>query len=86
MLVLHPFLTSSAMFFSPSISVFSRYCQPPADFWDWFSPYLDDEEVCAVITLPAHSNSSEDIMAVTKCFFIFFWCVVRVIVVFRKLI
>lgn len=24
--------------------MFIRYCQPPADMWDWFEPYLNDEE------------------------------------------
>lgn len=24
--------------------MFIRYCQPPADIWDWFEPYLNDEE------------------------------------------
>lgn len=23
-----------------------RYTQPPTDLWDWFEPFLDDEEVC----------------------------------------
>lgn len=22
-----------------------RYCQPPNDFWSWYEPYFDDEEV-----------------------------------------
>lgn len=40
-----------------------RYCQPPPDFWDWFSPYFDDEEVRILFSrdLPAYSNSSEDL-------------------------
>ncbi len=21
-----------------------RYCQPPADLWDWLEPYLDDDD------------------------------------------
>lgn len=25
--------------------LYIRYTQNPADFWDWYSPYLDDEEV-----------------------------------------
>ena len=25
-------------------SVF-RYTQPPGDFWEWYKPYLDDDEV-----------------------------------------
>jgi len=24
--------------------MYIRYCQPPADFWEWFGPYLDDPE------------------------------------------
>ncbi|KAK3713433.1 hypothetical protein QZH41_012468 [Actinostola sp. cb2023] len=24
--------------------MYIRYCQPPADMWDWFEPYLEDEE------------------------------------------
>ena len=28
-----------------SLSDTYRYCQPPADFWDWFEPYIDDPEV-----------------------------------------
>ncbi|KAK7083440.1 PRP38 pre-mRNA processing factor 38 domain-containing protein B [Halocaridina rubra] len=25
--------------------MYIRYTQPPADLWDWFESYLDDEEV-----------------------------------------
>jgi pre-mRNA-splicing factor 38B len=25
--------------------LYVRYTQPPADLWEWFEPYLDDEEV-----------------------------------------
>lgn len=30
--------------------MYIRYTQPPADLWDWFEPYLDDEEVSVVTT------------------------------------
>lgn len=25
--------------------MYIRYCQDPKDMWDWYEPYLDDEEV-----------------------------------------
>ena len=31
-----------------------RYTQPPADLWEWFEPYLDDEEVRRLLL--AHSK------------------------------
>lgn len=24
--------------------MYIRYCQPPFDFWDWYEPYINDEE------------------------------------------
>lgn len=33
-----------------------RFTQPPADLWDWFEPYLDDEEV-SVVTITSPSSS-----------------------------
>ena len=30
--------------------VYFRYTQPPADLWDWFEPYIDDEEVSVLTT------------------------------------
>ena len=43
-----------------------RYCQPPKDFWNWFEPYINDEEVGA----PATQVTSSENLDCTGCSFL----------------
>lgn len=41
-----------------------RYTQPPTDLWDWFEPFLDDEEVCQQAESAFFGHSALDLLFV----------------------
>ncbi|KAK3774365.1 hypothetical protein RRG08_049022 [Elysia crispata] len=42
--------------------MYIRYCQPPADLWDWYEPYLDDEEELDVKAGTGHMMTIGEIL------------------------
>ena len=45
--------------------VFYRYTQDPKELWDWFEPYLDDDEVSNNTNQPSHTQHTHTHPALT---------------------